>query len=110
MKRGEINAVIDNQTNSSDNVPVFMVHKGEVNSLIEGYNPKQSYLIFSAKTSSGNSGSPLINLRGAVIGIVSEEFFDQDAFKDRGKPPYYAALPMSVVTGFNIPDESQTLV
>lgn len=67
-------------------------HKGEVNSFVEDYYDNKLFII-SAKTSSGNSGSPVIDKSGMVIGIVTEELFEKDLFKDKGKLPYYAAIP-----------------
>jgi S1-C subfamily serine protease len=75
----------------------LMVHKGEVNGVIKDYLNGEERIVFSAKTSSGNSGSPLINELGAVIGIVSNELFDQNAYISKGKPPYYAAIPINVI-------------
>lgn len=80
---------------------VFLtVHKGEINAEAASYLDHEKYIIFSAKTSSGNSGSPLINLHGEVIGIVTNEFFDQNAFKEKGKPPYFAAIPIKELESF----------
>ncbi|WP_276349181.1 serine protease [Daejeonella sp. JGW-45] len=67
-------------------------HKGEVNSFVETYN-KNRFFLFSAKTSSGNSGSPIINNYGMVVGIVAQDFFEQAAFFEKGKPSYYAGIP-----------------
>lgn len=67
-------------------------HKGEINSFVEDYRDNQLFL-FSAKTSSGNSGSPIIDKYGMVIGIVTEELFEQEQFYQKGKLPYYAGIP-----------------
>ena len=67
-------------------------HKGELNSFVEDFSDNQLFL-FSAKTSSGNSGSPIIDRFGMVIGIVTEELFEQDKFYEKGKLPYYAGIP-----------------
>jgi hypothetical protein len=67
-------------------------HKGEVNSFVEDYKSNKLFL-FSAKTSSGNSGSPVIDKTGMVLGIVTEELFEKDKFYEKGKLPYYAAIP-----------------
>jgi len=75
----------------------MMVHKGEVNGLVKDYQQKDEFIIFSAKTSSGNSGSPLINKNGAVVGMVTNEFFDREAYVNQGKPPYYAAIPSGAI-------------
>ncbi|MFD2962766.1 MULTISPECIES: S1 family peptidase [Olivibacter] len=69
-------------------------HVGEVNASVSSYSEQGEFIIFSAKTSSGNSGSPLINKYGDVIGVVTNEFFNKDDFKEKGKPPYYAAIPI----------------
>ncbi|MFN8333497.1 MAG: serine protease [Cyclobacteriaceae bacterium] len=74
-------------------------HKGEVNSFIEDYQSNKLFL-FSAKTSSGNSGSPVIDKNGMVIGIVTEELFEKDQFYEKGKPPYYAAIPSTEIDRF----------
>lgn len=71
-------------------------HRGEVNSFVEDYH-KTKLFLFSAKTSSGNSGSPVIDENGTVIGMVTEELFEKDKFLDRGKLPYYAAIPFSEI-------------
>jgi len=71
-------------------------HKGEVNSFVEDYENNKLFL-FSAKTSSGNSGSPIIDKYGMVVGIITEELFEKEAFYDKGKLPYYAAIPASEI-------------
>lgn len=67
-------------------------HLGEVNSFVADFWGNKFFL-FSAKTSSGNSGSPIINNLGMVVGIVTQEFFEKDKFFDKGKLPYYAGIP-----------------
>ena len=67
-------------------------HKGELNSFVEDYEGNKLFL-FSAKTSSGNSGSPIIDRHGLVLGIVTEELFEKDQFYQKGKLPYYAGIP-----------------
>ena len=64
-------------------------HLGEVNTEIEDIEGNKLFL-FSAKTSSGNSGSPIINSYGACIGITTRELFEKEAFEKMGKPPYWA--------------------
>lgn len=71
-------------------------HRGELNSLIEDYKDSKLFL-FSAKTSSGNSGSPIIDKYGMVIGIVTEELFEKDQFYEKGKLPYYAGIPATEI-------------
>lgn len=67
-------------------------HLGEVNSFVKDYESNKLFLI-SAKTSSGNSGSPVINKYGMVEGIVTRELYEKDALIEKGKLPYYAAIP-----------------
>jgi S1-C subfamily serine protease len=75
-------------------------HKGEINSIIGQDYDGQELFIFSAKTSSGNSGSPVINRYGLVVGIVTQELFEQQSFKEQGKLPYYAAIPAKYISQF----------
>jgi len=69
-----------------------LCHKGEINTLVEDYMGNKLFL-FSAKTSSGNSGSPIIDSYGMIVGIVSEELFEKEQFFEKGKLPYYAGIP-----------------
>lgn len=69
-------------------------HKGEINSEVQDYFGNDLFL-FSAKTSSGNSGSPLINNYGVCVGITTRELYEKTAFMEMGKPPYYAAIPVT---------------
>jgi len=71
-------------------------HKGEINSFVQDYNGNDLFLI-SAKTSSGNSGSPVIDKYGSVVGMVTEELFEKDSFFKKGKLPYYASIPSSKI-------------
>lgn len=67
-------------------------HKGELNSFVEDYQGNKLFLV-SAKTSSGNSGSPIIDRHGLVLGILTEELFEKEQFYTKGKLPYYAGIP-----------------
>lgn len=67
-------------------------HKGELNSFVEDYHGNKLFLV-SAKTSSGNSGSPIIDRYGLVLGIITEELFEKEQFYTKGKLPYYAGIP-----------------
>ena len=79
-----------------------LCHKGEINSIVEDYS-NNSLIIFSAKTSSGNSGSPVIDSSGRVIGIVTQELFEKSKFYDKGKLPYYAAITANeIMATFNL--------
>ena len=71
-------------------------HKGEINSFIEDYFGNNLFLI-SARTSSGNSGSPVIDKHGSVVGIICRELFQKDQLIEKGILPYYAAIPTSTI-------------
>lgn len=71
-------------------------HKGEVNSFVQDYNGDELFLI-SAKTTSGNSGSPVIDKHGSVIGMITKELFEEEALLKKGKLPYYASIPSSKI-------------
>jgi len=49
-----------------------LVHKGEVNGVVELYNGS-TRLIISADVAPGNSGCPVLNELGCVVGIVTED-------------------------------------
>ena len=76
--------------------PLF--HRGEVNSKVESYWGHNLFL-FSAKTNPGNSGSPVIDGDGTILGIVTEQLEEQEGYK-KGKLPYYAAIPSTQILGF----------
>lgn len=71
-------------------------HRGEINGYINDYVGNE-LLIFSAKTSSGNSGSPIVDRFGMAVGIVAQELFSEDEFRNKGKLPYYAGIPTSEI-------------
>lgn len=66
-------------------------HKGEINSFVEDYSGN-NFFILSAKTSPGNSGGPVLNEFGMVIGMTTQDFFEhqQEAFLQTS---YAAAIP-----------------
>lgn len=74
-------------------------HKGEVNSFVKCFQNNEYFLI-SAKTSAGNSGSPVINELGTVVGIVAQEFFEKNALVEKGVLPYYAAISSNDIFNF----------
>lgn len=74
-------------------------HKGEINSHIEDYFGNKLFL-FSAKTSPGNSGGPIIERSGMVIGIVTEMLFEQEEFFQKGILPYSAGIPATKIIDF----------
>ena len=69
-----------------------VAHKGEINSIIKDRYGDE-FILFSAKTAPGNSGGPLINDIGFVVGIVSRDFFYSGALIEKGQLPYHAAIP-----------------
>jgi hypothetical protein len=71
-------------------------HKGEINSFVQDYMGNDLFL-FSSKTTSGNSGSPVIDIHGSVVGMVTKELFEEKALIEKGKLPYYAAIPSSKI-------------
>lgn len=72
-----------------------LYHKGEINSFVEDYSGNR-FLILSAKTSPGNSGGPVLNELGMVIGIVTQDFFEQrkETFIQTS---YAAAIPAAIM-------------
>lgn len=73
-----------------------VAHRGEINSQIDDYWGKK-LLIISARTAPGNSGSPVINERGMVIGMITKELFEKAAFQEKGITPYSACIPSDVL-------------
>ena len=79
--------------------PYQVVHKGEINAFVDDYwNNK--YLLFSAKTSPGNSGGPIINSLGQVVGIVTQQLYEEGSLLSKGKLPYNAAIPGRTILDF----------
>lgn len=76
--------------------PLF--HLGEINSSIETYFDDNLFL-FSAKTNPGNSGGPVIDEDGMVIGVVARSLEEYEWYKT-SKFPYCAAIPSKVVLDF----------
>lgn len=76
-----------------------LTHRGEINSIIQDHKNETS-ILFSAKTAPGNSGGPLLNDFGLVVGVVSEDLFYRDALLEKGQLPYHAAIPASAITKF----------
>jgi S1-C subfamily serine protease len=81
--------------------PYQLCHKGEINSFVKDYQNNDLFL-FSAKTSAGNSGSPVIDEYGLIAGIVTQELFEKSDFQNKGRLPYYAAIPANeIIDGIN---------
>jgi hypothetical protein len=76
-----------------------LVHKGEINCFLTDFW-KKDYFLFSAKTSPGNSGGPVINNMGMVAGVVTQQLFEQGAFEKNGQLPYFAAAPSPDILNF----------
>jgi hypothetical protein len=73
-----------------------LCHKGEINAC--GFDLMSNrLLLISAKTSSGNSGSPILDRHGMVMGIIAEDLFEQEQFVNKGKLPYHAGIPTSEI-------------
>jgi len=64
------------------NEPIPLAHNGQINGTAKVRNSEIEYLVFSAKTSPGNSGGPIINELGKVIGIVTESGESKDLGED----------------------------
>ncbi|MEG4022112.1 serine protease [Microcoleus sp. S13C4] len=76
-----------------------LVHKGEINCFLTNYS-NHDYFLFSARTSPGNSGGPVINDMGMVVGIVTEQLFELGSFEKKGQLPYFAAVPSTNILEF----------
>lgn len=76
-----------------------LTHRGEINSIIQ-VQKKRPLILFSAKTGPGNSGGPLINEMGLIVGVVCEGLFYKDALIEKGLLPYHAAIPSSSINQF----------
>lgn len=55
----------------------LVVNKGEISAKPTLYRNDQRILVVSCLLRGGNSGGPIVNARGAVVGIVSEQLFKQ---------------------------------
>lgn len=75
-----------------------LCHVGEINSFVENYWGN-SLFVFSAKTNPGNSGSPIIDKKGSIVGIVTQQLEEKEWYK-KSKLPYYAGIPSNEITRF----------
>lgn len=75
----------------------MVAHRGEINGHVSTSHGER--LIFSAKTAPGNSGGPLVNRSGLVVGIVAEDLQSKGAEENRVQP-YFAAIPCTRIAGF----------
>lgn len=74
-----------------------LVHKGEINAHITDYWNKD-YVLFSAKNLPGNSGGPIINNMGMIVGIATQQLISQD--QNGFQLPYFAAVPSTKILNF----------
>jgi hypothetical protein len=77
----------------------LLCHKGEINAFVKDYQGND-YILISAKTSAGNSGGPIIDITGRLIGIVTKEFYDEQQLISKGKLPYYAGISSADIRDF----------
>lgn len=75
----------------------LVAHSGEINGQITLQDG--DYLIFSSKTAPGNSGGPLLNRAGLVVGVVTQELQSQVAIEKKILP-YYCAIPIKQLIPF----------
>jgi S1-C subfamily serine protease len=69
---------------------LLVAHKGEINGRTTLFHGDR--LLFSARTAPGNSGGPLLNRAGLIVGVVTEDLQSEDA-KEKNIQPYFAAIP-----------------
>lgn len=50
----------------------FLAHRGEINGYVSNYHDGNDYLAISCSVAPGNSGGPVLNGAGLVVGVVSE--------------------------------------
>lgn len=75
-----------------------LVHKGEINAFVQDYWQNE-FLLFSAKTSPGNSGGPLVNHMGMVVGVVAQSM-ERDDGVETGAQPYFSAIKSKDILDF----------
>lgn len=75
----------------------LIAHKGEINGRVMLAHGER--LLFSAKTAPGNSGGPLLNRMGMMVGVVTEEL-QSDMSNCRQAQGYFAAIPVETVIAF----------
>jgi len=73
-----------------------LVHRGEINAQV-GDMFGNDLLIISARASPGNSGSPVLDDTGRVVGMVVSELFEKADFTERGITPYFACIPAQTI-------------
>jgi V8-like Glu-specific endopeptidase len=73
-------------------------HKGEINSFVQDYSGNNLFIL-SAKTSPGNSGGPVLNEFGMVIGMTTQDFFENNE-EAIIQTSYAAAIPSTTIKNF----------
>jgi S1-C subfamily serine protease len=80
----------------------LLAHRGQINGLLKIRNSESNYLVISAKTSPGNSGGPVINEMGKIVGIVTESG-ESITIYDKGSPAFdrfFYAIPTETIMWF----------
>jgi S1-C subfamily serine protease len=75
-----------------------LYHKGEINSFVQDYSGNNLFIL-SAKTSPGNSGGPVLNEFGMVIGMTTQDFFENNE-EAIIQTSYAAAIPSTTIKNF----------
>lgn len=68
-----------------------VAHRGEVNGFIHDYWNTE-HLLYSAMTNPGNSGGPVINRLGLVVGVATEQLRMETDAADEAFQPYFSAI------------------
>jgi hypothetical protein len=81
---------------------VLLTHKGQINGIFKPSNSESEYYVLSAKTSPGNSGSPVINEMGKVVGIVTESGESIRISKENKEnfERFFYAIPTKTIVDF----------
>jgi len=82
-------------------LPTLVVAEGIVEAMVSDLRGQLQYIQISANLAGGMSGAPVINVAGSVIGIVSEQTFEQTA---AGVPAraFHQALPVKHIRSVDV--------
>lgn len=69
----------------------LICQKGEINGAIEDFDGNK-YFLYSTFTKPGNSGGPIFNSLGNIVGIVSREIFNKDV--EYNQVPFCLGIPL----------------